>query len=83
MQKRNQIKGCTIDGPLAFDNAVSRRVADHKGIHSEVAGNADILMVPTIEVGNALYKSFMYFADAKVTAVISGAKAPIVFNISN
>ncbi|MBP1950405.1 phosphate butyryltransferase [Virgibacillus litoralis] len=78
MQKRNQIKGCTIDGPLAFDNAVSRKASDHKGIHSEVAGNADILMVPTIEVGNALYKSFMYFANAKVAAVISGAKAPIV-----
>ncbi len=78
MQKRNQIKGCTIDGPLAFDNAVSRKAANHKDIHSDVAGNADILMVPTIEVGNALYKSFMYFADAKVAAVISGAKAPIV-----
>ncbi|SEQ20933.1 phosphate butyryltransferase [Virgibacillus subterraneus] len=78
MQKRNQIKGCTIDGPLAFDNAVSRKAANHKNIHSEVAGNADILMVPTIEVGNSLYKSFMYFADAKVAAVISGAKAPIV-----
>ncbi|MFB4166416.1 phosphate butyryltransferase [Virgibacillus sp. JSM 102003] len=78
MQKRNQIKGCIIDGPLAFDNAVSSKAASHKDIHSEVAGNADILMVPTIEVGNALYKSFMYFADAKVAAVISGARAPIV-----
>ncbi|GGF08469.1 phosphate butyryltransferase [Halobacillus andaensis] len=78
MNRRGQISGCVIDGPLAFDNAVSRISADQKGINSEVAGNADILMVPTIEVANALYKSFMYFAHAKVAAVISGASAPIV-----
>lgn len=78
MQKRGQIKDCIVDGPLAFDNAVSLDAAEQKGIHSEVAGVADILVVPTIEVGNALYKSFMYFANAKVAAVISGAKAPIV-----
>ncbi|OZU90020.1 phosphate butyryltransferase [Virgibacillus indicus] len=78
MQKRGQIKGCLIDGPLAFDNAVSLEAANQKGIHTEVAGAADILMVPTIEVGNALYKSFIYFSNAKVAAIISGAKAPIV-----
>lgn len=78
MNKRGQIKGCTIDGPLALDNAISMEAAEHKGINSEVAGNADILLVPTIEVGNALYKSLMYFAKAKVGAVIAGAKAPIV-----
>lgn len=78
MNKRGQIKGCTIDGPLALDNAISIEAAEHKGINSEVAGNADILLVPTIEVGNALYKSLMYFAKAKVGAVIAGAKAPIV-----
>jgi phosphate butyryltransferase len=78
MNKRGQITGCIIDGPLALDNAVSVAAAEHKGIHSEVAGNADILMVPTIEVGNALYKSLVYFAKAKVGAVIAGAKVPIV-----
>ncbi|WP_235888198.1 phosphate butyryltransferase [Neobacillus paridis] len=78
MNKRGQIDGCSIDGPLALDNAVSNLAAKHKGIHSEVAGNADILLVPTIEVGNVLYKSLVYFAKAKVAAVISGAKAPIV-----
>ncbi len=78
MNKRGQITGCTIDGPLALDNAVSSLAAEHKGIHSEVAGNADILLVPAIEVGNVLYKSLIYFANAKVGAVISGAKAPIV-----
>lgn len=78
MNRRGQIPDCIIDGPLALDNAVSSLAAEHKGIHSDVAGNADILLVPTIEVGNVLYKSLIYFAKAKVGAVIAGAKAPIV-----
>ncbi|KKI93033.1 phosphate butyryltransferase [Bacillus sp. SA1-12] len=78
MNMRGQIKGCMIDGPLALDNAISLDAARHKGIKSEVAGQADILLVPTIEVGNALYKSLIYFAKARVGAVIAGAKAPIV-----
>ncbi|GGD21066.1 phosphate butyryltransferase [Pontibacillus salipaludis] len=78
MQKRGQIKDCIVDGPLAFDNAVSFEAASQKGIQSDVAGQADILLVPAIEVANALYKSFVYFAGAKVAGVISGAKAPIV-----
>ncbi|UJL48255.1 phosphate butyryltransferase [Virgibacillus sp. NKC19-16] len=78
MNNRGQIKDCLIDGPLAFDNAVSLEAASHKNIHSDVGGTADILMVPTIEVGNALYKSFIYFANATVAAIISGAKAPII-----
>jgi phosphate butyryltransferase len=78
MNKRGQIKNCIIDGPLALDNAISLEAAIHKGIESEVAGQADILLVPTIEAGNVLYKSLIYFAKAKVGAVIAGAKAPIV-----
>ncbi|MGM0921798.1 MAG: phosphate butyryltransferase [Bacillota bacterium] len=78
MNKRGQIKDCIVDGPLALDNAVSFEAAEHKGIKSEVAGQSDILLVPTIEVGNVLYKSLMYFANAKVGAIIAGAKAPIV-----
>jgi phosphate butyryltransferase len=78
MNKRGQIKDCMVDGPLALDNAISKFAAEHKGIQSDVAGQADILLVPTIEVGNALYKSLVYFAKAKVGAVIAGAKAPIV-----
>ncbi|MEH7107215.1 phosphate butyryltransferase [Bacillus sp. JJ1764] len=78
MNKRGQIPGCIVDGPLALDNAISTLAAEHKGIQSEVAGNADILLVPAIEVGNALYKSLIYFAKAKVGAVIAGARAPIV-----
>ncbi|MGN4635491.1 phosphate butyryltransferase [Bacillus cereus group sp. MYBK34-1] len=78
MNGRGQIKDCIVDGPLALDNAVSQIAAEHKGIVSDVAGKADILLVPTIEAGNVLYKSLIYFADAKVGAMIAGAKAPIV-----
>nr|WP_283244056.1 phosphate butyryltransferase [Bacillus suaedaesalsae] len=78
MQVRGQITDCKVDGPLALDNAVSLEAAEHKGITGEVAGQADILLVPTIEVGNVLYKSLIYFAKAKVGAMIAGAKAPIV-----
>ncbi|HHT7187210.1 TPA: phosphate butyryltransferase [Bacillus cereus] len=78
MNRRGQVKNCIVDGPLALDNAVSQIAAEHKGIVSDVAGKADILLVPTIEAGNVLYKSLVYFADAKVGAMIAGAKAPIV-----
>jgi phosphate butyryltransferase len=78
MNKRGQIKDCLIDGPLALDNAISLEAAKHKGIESDIAGQADILLVPTIDVGNVLYKSLVYFAKASVGAVIAGAKAPIV-----
>ncbi|WP_336967310.1 phosphate butyryltransferase [Bacillus cereus] len=78
MNRRGQIKDCIVDGPLALDNAVSQIAAEHKGIVSDVAGKADILLVPTIEAENVLYKSLVYFADAKVGAMIAGAKAPIV-----
>jgi phosphate butyryltransferase len=78
MSQRGQLTDCIVDGPLALDNAVSIESAQHKGIRSEVAGRADILLVPNIETGNVLYKSLVYFANAKVGAIIAGAKAPIV-----
>ncbi len=78
MNQRDQIKGCIIDGPLAFDNAVSLESATQKGIRSEVAGETDLLLMPDIEVGNVLYKTLVFFAKAKVAAVILGAQAPIV-----
>jgi len=78
MNQRDQIKNCIIDGPLAFDNAVSLDSAKHKGIRSDVAGDTDLLLMPDIEVGNVLYKSLVFFARAKVAAVILGAKVPIV-----
>lgn len=78
MGEREQIKNCVIDGPLAFDNAISAKSAALKGIESPVAGDADILVADDIDVANALYKSFIYFAGAKAAAVILGAAAPIV-----
>lgn len=78
MNKRGQIKGCIIDGPLGLDNAISKEAALHKGIVSEVAGEADILLVPNIEAGNFLGKSMTYFAGAESAGVIVGAKCPIV-----
>jgi phosphate butyryltransferase len=78
MNKRKQIKGCIVDGPLAFDNAVSEEATHHKGIVSDVAGDSDLLLVPDIEAGNVLYKSFTYFGNAVVAAIILGASAPIV-----
>jgi len=78
MNQRDQIKNCIIDGPLAFDNAVSVESARHKNIRSDVAGDTDILLMPDIEVGNVLYKSLVFFAKAKVASVILGASAPIV-----
>jgi len=78
MNQRDQIKNCIIDGPLAFDNAVSLESALHKGIKSEVAGDTDLLLMPDIEVGNVLYKSLVFFAKAKVASIILGALVPIV-----
>lgn len=78
MNQRGQIRHCLIDGPLAFDNAVSLESARHKEIKSEVAGETDLLLMPDIEVGNVLYKSLVFFANAKVASMIVGAAAPIV-----
>lgn len=78
MNRRGQIKGATIDGPFALDNAVSVGAAEHKGIQSPVAGKADVLLVPDIEAGNILYKSMVYFAKSKIGALVLGATAPVV-----
>lgn len=78
MNKRGQIKGCIIDGPLGFDNAISKEAASHKGIISDVAGDTDILLVPNIESGNFLGKSLTYFSGAESAGVIVGAKCPVV-----
>lgn len=78
MNQRGQIRHCLVDGPLAFDNAISAESARHKEIKSEVAGETDLLLMPDIEVGNVLYKSLVFFAKAKVASMIVGAVAPIV-----
>lgn len=78
MNKRGQIKNCIIDGPLALDISISKEAAEHKGIISEVAGNADILLAHDINVGNVLYKSLNFLGGANSAALIMGAQAPIV-----
>lgn len=78
MNQRDQIMHCIVDGPLAFDNAVSFESARHKSIRSDVAGDTDLLLMPDIEVGNVLYKSLVFFANAKVASIVLGASAPIV-----
>lgn len=78
MNMRGQIKGCMVDGPLALDLAVSKEAAQIKHVASEVAGDADILIFPDIETGNAFYKSLTKLAGAKTAAVLLGTSAPCV-----
>lgn len=78
MAQRGQITGGAIDGPLAFDNAVSEEAASTKGIVSDVAGRADILLVPDIEAGNMLAKQLTYLANAQSAGIVLGARVPIV-----
>jgi phosphate butyryltransferase len=79
MYERGQFPdGCIVDGPFAFDNAMSLAAAEHKGIGGPVAGTADVLLVPCIEAGNILVKSFVYSAGARLAGVLIGASAPVV-----
>ena len=78
MADRGQIRGGLLDGPLAFDNAVSMLAAKTKGIKSPVAGCADILVVPDLESGNKLAKQLEYLAHALTAGIVLGAKVPIV-----
>lgn len=78
MGDRGQIKGCVIDGPLAFDNAISKKAMEHKNIKSPIEGEADIIVVPNIETGNSLYKALIYTANAKVGGVLIGASSPVI-----
>ncbi len=78
MADRGQITGGLLDGPLAFDNAVDKEAARIKGIKSEVAGRAQILVVPDLEAGNMLAKNLAYFAHADGAGIVLGARVPIV-----
>lgn len=78
MAERGQIQGGVVDGPLALDNAISLKAAQMKGITSEVAGQADILITPDVESGNILAKALAYFAKGHMAGVVVGAKCPIV-----
>jgi phosphate acetyltransferase len=78
MADRGQIRGGLLDGPLAFDNAVSLAAARTKGIRSEVAGRAEILLVPDLESGNMIAKQLEYLAHAVAAGIVLGARVPIV-----
>jgi phosphate butyryltransferase len=78
MADRGQIKNAIVDGPFALDNALSLAAAKQKKIGGDVAGRADIILVPNLQVGNALHKALVYIAEKKIAAAIMGAGAPIV-----
>lgn len=78
MADRGQITGALLDGPLAFDNAISPAAAREKGIVSAVAGQADILLVPNIETGNALAKQLIFLSHADAAGIVLGARVPII-----
>ena len=78
MAQRGQISGAILDGPLAFDNAISSDAAKTKHIHSEVAGKADILLAPDLDAGNILAKDLEYLAGATIAGIVIGARAPIM-----
>ncbi|HSE25398.1 MAG TPA: bifunctional enoyl-CoA hydratase/phosphate acetyltransferase [Pyrinomonadaceae bacterium] len=78
MAERGQIKGAILDGPLAFDNAISKEAAKTKGIKSEVAGDPDILLTPDLEAGNILAKQLTFLANADSAGMVLGARVPII-----
>jgi phosphate acetyltransferase len=78
MADRGQIEGALVDGPLAFDNAVSKQAAAIKGIRSPVAGEADILLTPDLEAGNMLAKQLVYLSKADSAGIVLGARVPIM-----
>jgi len=78
MAERGQISGALVDGPLAFDNAISAESAKVKGIQSAVAGDVDILLVPDLVSGNILGKDLEYLAGAKLAGIVVGTKVPII-----
>jgi phosphotransacetylase len=78
MAERGQITGGVLDGPLAFDNAISKEAAQVKGIKSEVAGDPDILLTPDLESGNILAKQLSFLANADSAGLVLGAKVPII-----
>lgn len=78
MAERGQITGGILDGPLALDCAISIEAAREKGIYSQVAGNADIIIVPDIESGNILYKQMTYFSKMEAAGIVLGARVPVI-----
>ena len=80
MAERGQITGGLLDGPLGFDNAINEAAAVEKGIVSQVAGRADILVVPDLEAGNMLAKQLTFLSGAEAAGVVLGARVPIILS---
>lgn len=78
MADRGQIKSVKIDGPLAMDNAINIEAAQTKGIQSEVAGRAQVLIAPDLEAGNMLAKNLTFLAGAEAAGIVLGARVPII-----
>jgi len=78
MAERGQIKNGVLDGPLAFDNAISSQAAETKGIKSTVAGDPTVLLVPDLEAGNILAKQLTFLANADSAGMVLGAKVPVI-----
>jgi len=78
MADRKQIKGAVLDGPLAFDNAISEQSARKKGIESPVAGRPDVLLVPNLEAGNIIYKQLVYLSGAECAGIVLGTSVPVI-----
>ena len=78
MNQRGEITGCIVEGPISYDCAVSREIAEFKGFHSPVAGDVDVLVAPNIHAGNIMGKMLTVTAGAKMAGFIVGARCPIV-----
>ena len=78
MSDRAQFKGCIVDGPFALDNAISEEAAHHKGVKGDVAGKADVLLLPNIETANVMYKTLTYFSKSKNGGLLVGTSAPVI-----
>ncbi|MBN1466960.1 bifunctional enoyl-CoA hydratase/phosphate acetyltransferase [candidate division KSB1 bacterium] len=78
MAERGQISSCIIDGPLALDNAISKKACEIKGIKTPINGEADILVMPDIETGNVFYKTLNFFTNCRVAGTLVGAQVPVV-----
>ena len=78
MNEKGEIKDCVIEGPISYDIALSKEIADFKGFESPVAGDADVLLVPDMAAGNFIGKSWVIQGGGRMTGLVVGAKAPIV-----
>ena len=79
MAERGEIPGCVVCGPLSLDLSVSKRSAEHKGVFNDVAGEADLLLVPSLDVGNVLLKALTFIMGANCAGAVAGTTAPVVF----